>query len=278
MIAKYSDAARTSGALMFPQIGVESAPSDLVTWSLARQTRAAFGPSAGVRDVVVSVRVKGRPSGGTLSTVLTLFENFTLREVRDSHRPFALSPVPNPHPPPPAIAPSLWSRLTGVVTYPGLGLMTTSIVNRTDGAVVERTWGLLASVPSRKDQAYGPNFSFQQYMKARNFLTGAGIHFGLMVFGLVLATPFLRRFFARRVYQPGEGADLEEAKKDEIEYRGLATPDVAGGAAAGKKAYCRAWFNGPNYYCEFLLSSQLSNKQRCWPLANTQDLFFRGKK
>lgn len=53
MLRKYEAAARASGALMFPQIGVESAPADLVTWSLAACIRSEFG--APTRDVIVSL-------------------------------------------------------------------------------------------------------------------------------------------------------------------------------------------------------------------------------
>jgi short subunit dehydrogenase-like uncharacterized protein len=53
MIRKYESVAKASGAIMFPQIGVDSAPSDLVTWSLAALNRSQF--SAGTKDVTVSV-------------------------------------------------------------------------------------------------------------------------------------------------------------------------------------------------------------------------------
>ncbi|KAL2156366.1 hypothetical protein VTH82DRAFT_1111 [Thermothelomyces myriococcoides] len=53
MIKKYEETARRTGALMFPQIGIESAPPDLLTWSLASFIRNEFGsPTA---DVTVSV-------------------------------------------------------------------------------------------------------------------------------------------------------------------------------------------------------------------------------
>lgn len=254
MINKYEDAAKASGALLFPQIGIESAPSDLVTWSLASLIRSEF--KAKTREVVVSLyNIKGAPSGGTLATALSLLDNFTLSELRTSFQPFALSPIPNPSPSTPS--PSLLTRLTGLVSFPILGQQTSSIAARTDGALVERTWGLLESSPSpaTRAQAYGPRFSFRQFMKTRNPLTGLGVHLGLLVFSLVLVTPFLRRLVARRVTQPGAGAGLEETEKDEIEYRGTAVPDVDGGDG-GKRAYCRAWFRGGNYYLTGVLLAE----------------------
>jgi len=245
MINRHSAAAAASGAIMIPQIGIESAPSDLVTWTLASTLRK-FLPGASMRDVVISLRIKGAPSGGTVSTVLTLFETIPVREAIASLKPFALSPVPNPHPAGPA-SPSLLTRLTGYIRLPVLGLQTTSIADRTDAAVVERTWGLLQTLPSRTDQAYGPNFSFKQYMRTRNFLSGLTLHITLMVFGLIMVTPFLRSLVGRFVTPPGEGSPLEEAKNDEIEYRGVAQLDVPG---TKKQAYCRAWYNGPMYFCK----------------------------
>jgi short subunit dehydrogenase-like uncharacterized protein len=40
MISKYEAVAKASGAMMFPQIGLESAPADLVTWSLVSILRS----------------------------------------------------------------------------------------------------------------------------------------------------------------------------------------------------------------------------------------------
>ncbi|KAK4239625.1 Saccharopine dehydrogenase-like oxidoreductase [Achaetomium macrosporum] len=245
MLKKYEAAAKQSGALMFPQIGIESAPPDLVTWSLASFIRSEF--STTTRDVTVSIHdLRSAPSGGTLSTALTLLENFTLSDLRAAYTPFALSPIPQPA----ASAtpkPSLLTRLTGLVTVPSLGLLTTSIAAATDAATVQRTWGLLSTLPSpRKEQFYGPHFSFREYMRPRNWLTGMALHFALILFRLVLATPLLRRIVARTVTQPGEGPDAEVAKGDEIEYRGVAHADVNGDGREG--AFCRAWFRGSTYY------------------------------
>jgi short subunit dehydrogenase-like uncharacterized protein len=53
MLKKHESTAQASGALMFPQIGIESAPPDLVTWSLASFIRTSF--SSPIRDVTVSI-------------------------------------------------------------------------------------------------------------------------------------------------------------------------------------------------------------------------------
>ena len=53
MIKKYESTAKSSGALMFPQIGIESAPPDLCTWAMANAIRRQLG--AKIKDTVVSI-------------------------------------------------------------------------------------------------------------------------------------------------------------------------------------------------------------------------------
>ncbi|KAK2045638.1 saccharopine dehydrogenase [Colletotrichum somersetense] len=256
MINKYESVARETGAMMFPQIGIESAPPDLVTWVLAKQVRENLSAKTGA--VTVSIHhLDAAPSGGTLATVLGLFDSFTLSQVRAQHKPYALSPVPNRNNVPSQT--SLLTRLVGLRNVPGLGLMTTSIAGMTDAPIVQRTWGLLATLPSREKQAYGPNFSFREYMRAKGYLQGLAIHWALAFFGLLLATaaPF-RKLVKMFVYQPGEGPDREASKKDEIEYRGIAIPDMQSKTAC-PKAFCRAWFNGSMYYLTAVLLAQAAS-------------------
>jgi short subunit dehydrogenase-like uncharacterized protein len=53
MIKKYEKDAKTSGAIMIPQIGIESAPADLITWSVVQMIQERLGISTA--EVVVSV-------------------------------------------------------------------------------------------------------------------------------------------------------------------------------------------------------------------------------
>lgn len=53
MIKKYDQVAKQSGSMLFPQIGVESAPADLVAWSLAKHNRVHLGAKTG--ETVMSV-------------------------------------------------------------------------------------------------------------------------------------------------------------------------------------------------------------------------------
>jgi hypothetical protein len=53
MIERYEKTAQESGAMMFPEIGIESAPPDLLTWSLAKTLREKLSAKTG--DVNVSI-------------------------------------------------------------------------------------------------------------------------------------------------------------------------------------------------------------------------------
>lgn len=182
-----------------------------------------------------------------MATLLSFFDTFTLQEIGKSLQPFALSPVPNPNAA--AKRGSIFTTLTGLRTVPDLGLLTTFFAGDSDRAIVQRTWGLFSQIPSKKDESYGPNFNFGEYMKTRNWLTGLFVHLGIAVAGfLFVMLPPLRNLIKRFVYEQGQGPDIEQAKKHELEYRAVATPDST--AAVGKQAYCRAWFTGSMYACE----------------------------
>ncbi|KAK3953363.1 Saccharopine dehydrogenase-domain-containing protein [Pseudoneurospora amorphoporcata] len=259
MITKYSSAAAQSGAKMFPQIGIESAPSDLLTWSLTQEIKREFGPETKTGQVTLSIHnLRSAPSGGTLATVFTILENFSLKELREAHKPYAFSPVPHPNPDLAEKRTTWTTRLTGLATTPILGLGTSSVAAKTDAAIVERTWGLLSQAKNKgqHDESYGPNFSFKQYMKPRNWLSGIAIHFGLMVLGVIMAMPFLRALAKKFVYQPGEGAEEEVAKRDELEFWGVAKPDFGGEEDTKKRAFGRCWFRGPVYYYTGVLMAE----------------------
>lgn len=53
MIKNYEETAKASGAIMVPQIGIESAPPDLITWSLVDMIQKRL--SVPTAEVVISV-------------------------------------------------------------------------------------------------------------------------------------------------------------------------------------------------------------------------------
>jgi hypothetical protein len=191
------------------------------------------------------------PSGGTLASLLAFFDAFTLKEIADAFKPYALSPVPNPNATSQRLP--LKTRLTGLRTVPNLGTLTTFLAADSDGAIVGRTWGLLSQAGGAKGaEAYGPNFHFSEHMRTRNWLTGMGVHFGIAFSGFLLAVlPPLRWVVKRLVYKQGDGPDKEQSKKDVIEFRGVAAPDTD--RPVGKQAFCRSTYFGSMYACKCCL-------------------------
>ncbi|KAF4996540.1 hypothetical protein FDECE_12392 [Fusarium decemcellulare] len=254
MIKKYDAIAKKTGAILVPQAGIESAPADLGTWALAKAIRTELGTPT--KNVTISLhKISSKPSGGTLSTALNLWDVFSIQEVREASSPYAQSPIPHKEPARPKD--SILQKIFGVRNVPNLGLMTTSAMGSTDVAVVERTWGLLSETASRRQEFYGPNFTWAEYMKARNWLHGIFTHWLLVIGGFLLVSVSpLRTFLKKRVYQPGEGAKREDADKDYIEYRGIAYPDSD--KAAGKAAYCRMWHFGGMYYLTGMLLAEIA--------------------
>ncbi|KPM43505.1 hypothetical protein AK830_g3076 [Neonectria ditissima] len=252
MIKKYEETARASGAVLFPQAGVESSPPDLATWALAKAIRTELGVPT--KDVKLSLHnISSTPSGGSLATALGLFDVFSIEEVKAASSPYAQSPISHAEPSRPKD--SILEKILGVRTVPNLGMLTTSPMGSTDIAVVERTWGLLSETPSRKDQFYGPRFTWAEYLKTRNWLSGVFLHWMLMV-GIVLLAfvPSVRALLKRRVFQPGEGAKREDTENEEIEYRGVAYPDSE--KPIGKIAYCRTFHRGGMYYLTGMLLAE----------------------
>ncbi|KAK1828460.1 saccharopine dehydrogenase [Podospora conica] len=243
MIPTYLPLAQSTGALMFPQTGLESAPSDLLVYSLSLRL-----PTPLTRTTT-TLSISGKPSGGTLASALGLLEAYPLSHIRSSYTPFSLSPVPHPHPVP---ATPLLTTLTGLIPLPERlgGLGTTSIANRTDGAEVERTWGLFESVPALQDRRYGAGFSFVQYMRTGGRLAGVMMHVGVALLGLVMAVPFLRNLVRRYATPPGEGAAEEVAGRDVVEYRGI------GEGEGGEKVFGRMRYQGGNYKLTAILLAE----------------------
>lgn len=179
---------------------------------------------------------------------------FSLKEIAAAMKPYALSPIPNPQ----AASQSrpLTQRLTGTRYVPSLGVQTTFIAGDSDRAIVQRTWGLFSQIPARKDEFYGPNFQFSEHLRVRNWLYGLLVHLGFSLAGvLFVAVPPLRWLLRKVVYAQGQGPDIEQAKKHEIEYRAIGKPDAW--KAGGKAAFCKAWFNGSMYHRECIWVSLL---------------------
>lgn len=94
-------------------------------------------------------------------------------------------------------------------------------------------------------------------MKPKNWLYGIAMHLGLMVAGLFLIIPVARKAARRFVLQPGLGPDVELTKMQNLEFRGVARPDLPD--TTSKLAYSRAYFTGGMYYRKSYALANLAN-------------------
>jgi len=201
--------AQKRGAILIPQCGVESAPLDIGTYLLVKKIREDYdSPTADVRMAVHDF--KGRFSGGTLETIMAVFEHATLQEITEASRFDALSPVRGPEQP--------WT--SPIRRDHDLGVLTSSISHTTDRAIVFRSWGLWDG-----GQYYGPNFTWKEYMRVSHYISAI---FWMVAFTIApifpLFAPF--RWLLRKIItQPGDGASEEERKTHFIEWRGVAEAD-----------------------------------------------------
>ncbi|PNS15265.1 hypothetical protein CAC42_8266 [Sphaceloma murrayae] len=240
MIEKYHEKAKANHAIIIPQIGVDSAPADLLTFSLVSYIQRTLETTT--KSVIFTLhRLKAKPSGGTLASVLALFEVYSLAFVGKALKPFSLSPV-KPSMIRDSSAPTLLQKLTGVRSVRDLGTLTTSLQGPVDRTQVYRTWGLLDH-----GDFYGQRFRFYPYMTARNAFLGMLTHLAIAFGGLALLLPPVRAILRRLVYAPGEGPSREESKHDFIEYRAVAEADSED-PASPKRAIGSLAFEGGAYH------------------------------
>ena len=236
MITKYHEIAKTNSAIIIPEIGVESAPSDMLTLALTQMIRKEL--LIGTKEVVACMHeLKGTPSGGTIATALGLLDHYSLKEVAKSAGTWASSSIPRTGP---EDGPSLISKVFGVRKVPGLGTLTTLISAGPNVATVQRSWGLLDS-----GKLYGPNFTYHEYLSVRNTAIAVAVHFAFASVSLAVAIPPIRWLIKRYFYVPG-GTPNHKTSNEALEYRAVATADQ--GCPHPRRAFARFRWDGSLYY------------------------------
>ncbi|KAI9845256.1 MAG: hypothetical protein M1837_005012 [Sclerophora amabilis] len=213
MIRKYDDIAKANGAIIIPQSGLESVPHDLVSWSLVSIIRDQL--SVGTKEVtVVMDNMNFIPSGGTLASVFSLLDVFSVSDVMRAAKPWAFSSTPGTD----ARDPAGW---TGSFTDPVLGTMSkSSLTSEANRSVVHRTWGLMGN-----GSVYGPRFHYFEYAKASNFITASLAYLSSILLLIGLALSPVRWLLKKFVYAPGQGPDVESERKGFIGYRAIGVAD-----------------------------------------------------
>ena len=237
MINKYHATAKANKSIIIPSIGVESAPSDLLAFGLARLIRKQL--SVGTSEVVGCIyEAKGVPSGGTLATALGIMDHYSAKELANAAGTWASSPVPGPKS---KSSSSLFSTIFGVRSVRELGILTTSVAAVSNVPTVQRSWGLLDD-----GKFYGPHFSYQEYVAVRSTALGVAVHLAIVFGAVILALSPVRWLIGKMIYAPGQGASREAAKRDSIEYRAIATADQE--STSPQRAFGKLRWDGGNYY------------------------------
>jgi short subunit dehydrogenase-like uncharacterized protein len=259
IIVKFEDTAKKTGAIMIPEVGVESAPSDLVAYIATRLIRKVW--DCGVMDVVASLhelKTSG-PSGGTLASGLGLAEHYSAAQLKECFtNPFVLSPtrirpytkdtIYPPNPEPNTYIRTGMQKFTGVWKYPRLGYLATSLTAKPNEQIVHRSAGLTPYF-------YGFNFSYEEYMAVGSPVMGVIVHFLITILMFLLTFPPTRALMkALPKHAPGSGPTKEASKNDAFELRAVAVAEQL--AKSPRKALATFRFEGGVYPLTALLMSE----------------------
>lgn len=172
-----------------------------------------------------------------MSSLFSIFDVYSLKQLKAAGAPYALSPIPGP-----AVRdPVPWrTKLFGFRSVRDLGILTSYIFAKADIPQVQRSWGLLGGPAN-----YGPNFSFSEYAKSQNYLTAIASHFALLFGSILVVIPFVRTLLKKTAVQPGDGPSKEESKNNRVEYKGIGNQDVK--TKNPERAFVKATFAGSAY-------------------------------
>ncbi|KAJ5785379.1 uncharacterized protein N7503_010591 [Penicillium pulvis] len=215
IIDKYHETAKANGCIIIPSAGMESVPADILAWALVKRVREDLGSQTrGIESCIKDIKSSGA-SGGTLNTILSIFDWLPISELLKSIGPFSLTGSgPLKHVP----SDSIITKLFGLRSVPDLGTLTTSPNGMADMAIVYRSSTLMP-------EFYGNRFVFHQMLYVRNALLGVAMHIGFNLFLALLMFPPVRWLLRKFVFAPGAGPTPENSRNDRVEYHAVATAD-----------------------------------------------------
>ncbi|PKX99575.1 uncharacterized protein P174DRAFT_438026 [Aspergillus novofumigatus IBT 16806] len=230
IIQKYHDVAKSNGAIIIPSVGVESAPADILAWSVVKRVREDLScDTKEVTGAIEEMKSSGA-SGGTLNTVLTIFDSLSFSDILKSTDPFALAAAAPPR-----------------MSVRDLGTLTTSPSAMADITIVHRSSTLMP-------EFYGPRFYFRQFVKVRNTLVGVLFHYAFIIGLCLLILPPVRALVRKVVYAAGQGPSKEDSVNDRVEYRAVATADQK--TAAPQRVFGKFKYEGSMYALTGLLLAE----------------------
>lgn len=195
LIDRYHTQAAADGTRIIPFCGFDSVPSDLGNYLLVRHIQCELGVSC--KQVKAYFQMAGGVNGGTLATAFNLYESGQAAQARD---PFLLDP-PGEHSREERLrnldpaAPFYDSDIGAWAAPFVMGPINTRVVRRSKALFNQ--W----------QEPYGPEFSYQEYMKFAGplgWLPAAGLTAGAAVFEVALQSP-LRSLMKSMLPPPGKG-------------------------------------------------------------------------
>ncbi len=196
LIERYHAQAASTGTRIIPCCGFDSVPSDLGTYLVVRQIQREW--QLPCRSVKAYFQAFGGFNGGTLASGFNLYDSESWNQVSD---PFLLSPTAAPSqaeierhrdPDQPQYDPDLG-------TWVGPFFM--GMVN---SRVVRRSCSLFA----QWQDPYGPDFTYQEYLKfdpPLAWLQAAAVTAGMALAGRAVQQPLIRNWLQSWLPQPGTG-------------------------------------------------------------------------
>lgn len=206
LIDKYHAEAKEKGVCIVPMSGFDSIPADIGTFMLADYVAKKYGAQLGAVEALV--RLNGGLSGGTAASMMEMASQGS--GGGNTRFPFLLNPR------------GQWSslRVTPLdkdhflpfyhpVTKTWTNFFIMALVNT---RVVRRSNALLGD-------AYGPNFHYNEYAKAKGLLMAILFTVALFIFGIMLRVRFTREHVLKKLLPaPGEGPSEEKRAKSNFRY------------------------------------------------------------
>lgn len=196
LIDTYHEQAMSNGTRIIPFCGFDSVPSDLGTYLVVRYMEQVLGLPC--PKVNAYFQMYGGFNGGTLASAFNLYDSGQVSRVAD---PFLLNPIGehsqqeldlNRDP-----ALPYYDRDTETWVGPFfMGPVNTRVVRRSAGLFAQ--W----------QQPYGPDFTYQEYLKfdpPLAWLQATGVTAGLALFAGAIQHPSVRSLLQPLLPQPGSG-------------------------------------------------------------------------
>lgn len=193
---RYHDRAASNGTRIIPFCGFDSVPSDLGTYLVVRYMQQELGVSC--RAVKAYFQVYGGLNGGTLASGFNLYDSGKANQVSN---PFLLNPSSERSP-----METERNRDPEFPEYdPDIG---TWVAPFFMGAINTRVVRRSSALYNQWQEAYGPDFTYQEYLKFEPplaWLQAVGVTAGMALFtGAVQLSP-IRNLLQPLLPLPGSG-------------------------------------------------------------------------